>query len=628
MAQVMEFNAETVASLREAFYDFASMIKIDSKETGGATPFVPYTAQKIYFDGLFDGLTNDVHWFVILKARQLGVTTGSLILDLFWISYFPGLQGAIVTDTPGNAIKIRLLLTRMMESLPKSFKIPVVSHNKDGLVLANGSSLDYLSAGTRKNGGLGRSRAYSFLHATECSSWGDQEALESLVKALARLNPARLFVFESTARGFNLFHTMWEEAKSDDLVKKAIFIGWWAKEDYSFDPSRSPKEKELFLRYGTSEPTEDEEELIEYVKENYNFTVTSAQLAWYRHEKDPNADPDMLLDIEGGGIIEQEMPWHEEQAFMSTGITFFPPTFVNQALKESFDHKFKGYRYFTGDDFFATTIEQVRVEKLAQLKIWEEPEEGANYVIGVDPAYGASEDSDRYVIQICKVYADGVDQVAEFTSTSIRPYQFAWIVAHLCGYYNTVKLMMEINGPGEAVFTEFRHVQTLITAPQSKQVVEDLGIKNIFQNVRTYMYKRADSAFGTASAYHWKTTTANKMTIYNQLRDCFILGNLKIRSSECLREMSKIVQVGSTIQGEGSSKDDRPMALCLAVRVWTESERRIMMAQNRTRENEKLKHKVEDADLHRIFATNLIDNFFSQQASNRRKELLSHRRRR
>jgi hypothetical protein len=129
----------------------------------------------------------------------------------------------------------------MLESLPRSHSIPIVSHNRNGLVLKNGSSLDYLVAGTRKNGGLGRSRAYNFLHATECSSWGDQEGLESLEKSLAAKYPARLYVFESTARGYNMFHTMWEEAKEDTLVKRAIFIGWWAKEEYAFDPKRSSR---------------------------------------------------------------------------------------------------------------------------------------------------------------------------------------------------------------------------------------------------------------------------------------------------------------------------------------------------------------------------------------------------
>jgi hypothetical protein len=623
----MEFSVDMVDGLRDAFYDFASKVKIDSKETGGETPFEPYTAQQIYFDGVFDGLKDDVHWFVILKARQLGVTTGSLILDLFWISYFPGCQGAIVTDTPANAVKLRLLLTRMINSLPKAYSIPIVSHNKDGLVLANGSSLDYISAGTRKNGGLGRSRAFNFLHATECSSWGDQEGLESLRKSLAAKWPSRLYVFESTARGFNLFHDMWEEAKEDELVKRAIFIGWWAKEDYSFDPKRSPKERELFERYGRSPASPEEEVLIEYVKDKYDFEVTAEQLAWYRHEKDPNADPETQLDIEEGGIIEQEMPWHEEQAFMSTGTHYFPPAFINAALKESFNHRFKGYRYYTGEDFFATTIEQVKVEKLAQLKVWEEPDPEGVYVIGADPAYGSSDKADRFCAQICRVYADGIDQVAEFCTTMIRPYQFAWIISHLCGAYANARLLMELNGPGEAVFTEFRHIQTLITSHQYKDRVEEMGLKNIFRNIRQYFYKRADS-LGGGSAYHWKTTGNNKMVLYTQMRDNFVLGNLRVRSAECVREMSKIVQDGINIEGEGSSKDDRPMALCLALRAWIDGERNALIAQDRTRENEAKKHKMEHADLNRIFTTNLVADFFSRQASAQRAASLSHRRRR
>ena len=420
---------------------------------------------------------------------------------------------------------------------------------------------------------------------------------------------------------------MWEDAKADELVKKAIFIGWWAKEDYSFVPTRSPKERDLFARYGKAEPTVDEAELIRYVKDEYAFDVTMEQLAWYRHEKDPDGDPEVQLDIDEGGIIEQEMPWHEEQAFMSSGVNYFPPVFINAALKESFNYKFKGYKYFTGDDFFATTLEQVRVEKQAQLKVWEEPDPDGAYVIGVDPAYGSSDTSDSHVIQVCRVFADGIDQVAEFCTTQMRPYQFAWVIAHLCGAYSNARLLMEINGPGEAVFTEFRHIQTLITSAQYKNKVEELGLKNIFQNIRNYYYKRADS-LGAASALHWKTNWNNKAAIYTTMRDNFSLGTLKIRSSECIREMSHIVQTGVNIEGEGNNHDDRPMALCLAVRAWVDGERNKMIAQNRTRENEAKKATLEHADLQKIFSESVVSNFFAQQESARRKEALSHRRRR
>jgi len=610
-----EFDPDDIPMIREMFYEFAAQVKIDSKEAGVISFTNPYFAQRMFFDGVFAGLQKDIHWFVILKARQLGITTGSILLDLFWISYFPGLQGGLVTDTAPNKEKIRILITRMLESLPRSFAIPIVSHNKDGLVLSNGSSLDYLVAGTRKNGGLGRSRAYNFLHATECSSWGDQEGLESLQKSLAAEYPARLYMFESTARGYNMFHEMWEDAREDPMVKQGIFIGWWAKESYSFNPSKGKKQRELYEKYSAAALTEDEQELIAYVQRKYDFEVTLEQLAWYRHEKDPSGEGN-IIDETGASIIEQELPWHEEQAFMLTGSTFFSSTALAEAAKECAKLPYKGYRYYMGEQFLATTIEPVKNAKLAQLKVWEEPDPAGTYVIGADPAYGSSDEADRYVAQIFRVYADGMDQVAEFASPSIKTYQFSWIVAHLAGLYGNARLLLELNGPGEAVFTEFRHLQTQLTQGLIVPPDDKKGLRNVLLNVRNYLYSRADS-MGGGVAYHWRTTLNNKAVIFNQFRDGFAMGQIRLKSLELLEEMRKIVQDGLSIKGEGSAKDDRVMAAALSTRAWIDGERKRMESNGLTRAAEREAKNWTQEDMTRVFTGNVVADFLRRQQMGR-----------
>jgi len=44
-------------------------------------------------------------------------------------------------------------------------------------------------------------------------SWPDQKAVEALESALAETYAARLYLWVSTARGFNTFKLMWDEAK-------------------------------------------------------------------------------------------------------------------------------------------------------------------------------------------------------------------------------------------------------------------------------------------------------------------------------------------------------------------------------------------------------------------------------
>src|SRR5487761_2599205 len=149
----------------ELFLAFISVLSIDSKETG-VGPLNLYGSQKRYLAELIDGLERDVHTFVFLKARQLGISTVALAVDLFWLIVHPGMQGAIVTDTDGNRDKFRIILTRMLASLPGGYRVEVTLHNRANLVLGNGSTLDYLVAGTRKTATkVGISRAYNFLHA-------------------------------------------------------------------------------------------------------------------------------------------------------------------------------------------------------------------------------------------------------------------------------------------------------------------------------------------------------------------------------------------------------------------------------------------------------------------------------
>ena len=88
------FRPEMVPELREMFYDFLTKITIDSKELGSA-PLDPYFGQRLFLDSVFDGLENDVHWFVVLKARQLGITTVSLALDIFWLSFSPAFRAVL-----------------------------------------------------------------------------------------------------------------------------------------------------------------------------------------------------------------------------------------------------------------------------------------------------------------------------------------------------------------------------------------------------------------------------------------------------------------------------------------------------------------------------------------------------
>src|SRR6516162_6187193 len=222
------------------YLEFTSHMSIPSKELVGGDKLslsdVRYNSQRMFLEQICAGLDAGVHDFKVLKARQLGVSTEGLALDVFWLSVHEKIQGALVTDTEANRGKFRILIEQFIESLPKGLRVGIKRHNRDVLELNNGSCLDYLVAGQKKtNATLGQSRARNFGHATEVAAWGSEEGVASLRASLAQKHPHRLYIWESTAHGFNHWHEMCDEAKEDAITQRFVFIGWWSKDDYSLD---------------------------------------------------------------------------------------------------------------------------------------------------------------------------------------------------------------------------------------------------------------------------------------------------------------------------------------------------------------------------------------------------------
>ena len=113
----------------QKFYRFCAELKIETKEQGLRKLDSLLGTQTYVMNEIAKGLEDDVHFFTILKGRQLGVTTISLALDLYWHFIHPGLQGTLTTDTEENREMFRSTLGMYLEGLPKAWKVP---HEKIG----------------------------------------------------------------------------------------------------------------------------------------------------------------------------------------------------------------------------------------------------------------------------------------------------------------------------------------------------------------------------------------------------------------------------------------------------------------------------------------------------------------
>jgi len=470
---------------------FISKIRITSKEATEPVPIVPYDAQTRFLEAMASGLQEDIHHFVCLKARQLGISTILLALDIFWLQMFPGLQGALIADTGDNKETFRETITEMLDSLPAGYKVKVRRHNRNALILANGSRLQYMSAGKAGNTGLGRSRALNFVHATECSSWKDQVGLDSLRAALALENPNRLYIFESTALGFNLFYDIYEEAK-DSGIQKAFFIGWWAKEIYRIREGTSE-----FDRWWNISPelTDEEATLTQEVMEEYGHQITPEQWAWFRRESFNKSQ----------SSLHSEFPTTERLAWQSTGFPFFSMNRVNQDQVFIRNQRvtFNGYRYELGEKFLAMKCSPTTTLDDIELRVWEDPKPDGVYVMGVDPAYGRDEWKDRSVISVWRCYADKIVQVAEYATPWPETRHVAWVMAHLAGCYRNVIINLEITGPGGSVMQELNYLRQQMQYGKLKEIAADLNPEWALDQARWFLYHRVDS-MGPGYMYNWK----------------------------------------------------------------------------------------------------------------------------
>src|SRR5215472_17218911 len=107
---------------RERFLGFIAHLRILTKEFG-IIPLRMLGTQRYVLDQICDGLSEGITSFVILKARQLGMSTFFIALDLFWAFEHAGLSGAFATHTDQSKNQFRNIIKLFLANLPKNYKI-------------------------------------------------------------------------------------------------------------------------------------------------------------------------------------------------------------------------------------------------------------------------------------------------------------------------------------------------------------------------------------------------------------------------------------------------------------------------------------------------------------------------
>jgi hypothetical protein len=549
-----------------AFEDFAAHVTTATRDEGVIRLQRLMGTQQFMNREITAGLERGVRQFLFLKGgRQVGGSTCLDLWTLWWLQQHLGMVGEMVSDDDANMKYRRKVLRQMLRSLPKPYRFPTNADNLDFLELYDPrdpsmmSTLVFDYAGIRNNGNLGRSKGLNYLYADEVGSWQDEKAVEALRAALSEHHPDRLYFWISTARGFNVFKSMWDEA-AHAVSTRRVFVPWWRHEGY-----RIEEDDPRYAKYA-GRLTADERLWVREVKREYDVDIDPEQVIWRRWK----LAEEMLGDET---MMEQEYGNLPDSCFVAFGDKFISVSTI-QRLRLDLKHAPKpaGYRYEVGQHWDESQTLPAPADK-APLLVWEEPEPLAAYIVAGHPWGSSSQNATQWVAHVFRAWPDQLVQCAEYTAEEGTTYGFAWLLMYLCGAYNTAQqpyLIVEANGPGYAVMNQIKLFREqgygLSTAARQR------GLQDFGACFRHYFYARPDNLTWRSAPIDWKTNPDIRPYLLHSLADTVIRGHMTIRSAALINSLAGLRRGESgdndQIQGGAGKSDAHAVCAALAVKTW------------------------------------------------------------
>lgn len=285
-----------------------NLYKIKDKE-GQVVSFNPNWAQK--------ELLNSKHpLHIVLKARQLGITTFHAILFLDNCIFNSNVNAAIVADSQPISREIFIDKVKFAyDNLPKFVRDMCPAHrdNVHEMRFSNGS---VFRVATSLRGGT-----LQLLHITEFAKICQEnpsKANEIVSGALNAVQAGQFVCIESTARGRDgHFHNFCKQAQAlqdiglslGTLDWKLWFFPWWKHPDYIVDSINVLISKEM-------------EEYFQEL-ESKEIILNAEQKAWYIKKMQTQGD-----------YMKREYPSTPEEAFESANEGYYFSRMIAQARQE------------------------------------------------------------------------------------------------------------------------------------------------------------------------------------------------------------------------------------------------------------------------------------------------------
>jgi hypothetical protein len=458
---------------------------------------------------------------IILKARQLGLSTVWGAFMYWWVSQHRATKGVVATHKADATSALFDMTKRFHSECPELLRPSTGRSNSKEL------KFDKLDSGyviaTAGADTVGRGDTFQIVHLSEVGLWPKLKAKEIMNGLLQAVPPVddTFVAIESTARGMSgPFYETWKGAVDGTNGFIPCFIPWFLDDGYKA------------VVPGTFTRSPDEDEYCRQVLEEYGDALTDEQLQ-FRREK---------VSLDGLPLFNQEYPTFPEDAFLTSGT----PVFNLEKLagrKASTPDILHRMEYDPLEDAFFP-------DPRGRLFLYKEMDPRGSYVIGADVAKGTAEGD----YSCAQVLDSKKHQVAVWHGL-VDPDFYATILNRLGLMFNEARLAVEFNNHG--------------ILPNTR-LYKDLAYPNLY--TREVYDRKTDE---TREELGFYTDVKTRPLIIDELRQAIRTDELAVNDKATIEELITFVAdpKSGKIEADTGCHDDRVMALAIANHihdgVWT-----------------------------------------------------------
>lgn len=524
-----------------------NFLKIRTKKSL-LVPFKYNEAQEI-FEAVINKNEKEhkLHRYIVLKARQLGISTYSTARMFKDTATRENVNTFIIAHEDKATQNLFNMNKIYYDELPAVLKPMKKYSNEKALVFENPTGDDIEKASnpglrskftlaTAGSAEAGRSGVYHNVHISELAFFPNPE---NTMTALLQCVPDEmntLVVLESTANGVGgYFYDMWQQAVNGLNDFTPIFLPWFTSSEYS-RPFKDEKEKKDFekqvnytYRNSAGVNVRSEEYLLQK-----QFGLTLEQLNWRKY---------IIANKCGGSvdIFKQEYPSTPKEAFIASGRPRFDLNVVKQY--ELAAEKPITTCYLNRKN--RTTKVVIEDNDKGYLQIFKMPVQGKFYTIGADVAEGLVTGDYSVAVVI-----DEECNVVGLWRGHIDPDLFGKQLVSLGYLYNEAYIGVEINNHGLTTI---------------KSILDEdyynIYYSKVFDHVSNELTKKVG----------WTTNVKTKPFMINKLAEFireFLIG---IPANEIIDELfTYVIDDKGRTNAQQGCHDDCVMALGIALMVFLE----------------------------------------------------------